>query len=196
MVLDNNTPNVLQAIKVLRDGGIVIFPTDTAFGIGCRIDSTFSVDRLFRLRHRPITQAMPVLVSSESMALPYLTSPSSIVRHLMKTYWPGGLTIVAPCDIDTVYSPIRGGTNAIGLRMPSHETTLSMIMGVGVPVLGPSANFHGAATPFSIKDIDKRLIKLVDFVLEGVSDTHVASTVVDCTIKPYTIIRQGAVVLP
>ncbi len=188
--------DVVKAIQVLNDGGIVIFPTDTAFGIGCRIDNHDAVDRLFQLRKRPRTQALPVLVSSESMALPYFTSPSNVVRHLMKTYWPGGLTIIAPCDVHKVYSPIRGGTKAVGLRMPNYEVTLSMISSVGVPIVGPSANFHGKKTPFTFNDLDEALVKLADFVLIGDCYGTSSSTVVDCTIEPYTIVRRGAVLLP
>ena len=187
---------ILQAVRVLHQGGIVIFPTDTAFGIGCRIDNPKAVDRLFHIRKRPRTQALPVLVDSIDMALPYFVEPPRIVRHLMKTYWPGGLTIVSQCDTNRIYSPIRGGTNTVGLRMPNHEQTLAMIAGVGVPVVGPSANFHGEQTPFSLKDLDKHLISLVDFVLDGTCFVKTSSTVVDCTTDPYTIIRQGAVVLP
>lgn len=185
--------DIVKAIKIVRDGGIVIYPTDTAFGIGCRIDRPDAVDRLFKLRKRPMIQAMPVLVSSIDMALPYFDAPSNIVRHLMKTYWPGALTIVAGCKKDLIYSPIRGGGDTIGLRMPNHETTLEIIKGVGVPILGSSANFHGAPTPYRFEDLDPELIKLVDGVLQGKSVVKQASTVVDCSVDPYRIIRQGAV---
>ena len=84
-----------RAIKILNNGGIIIFPTDTAFGIGCRMDNFHAVERLFKLRRRPVTQATPVLVSSMDMAEYYLYSPlPDNVRHLMKKYWPGPLTIV------------------------------------------------------------------------------------------------------
>lgn len=184
-----------QAINILKAGGIVIYPTDTAFGIGCRIDQSESVDRLFRIRKRPITQATPVLVDSIGMALPYLDSQSQIVRRLMEKHWPGGLTIVVPCKKNLVYSPIRGGSDTIGLRMPDHETTLALIRGVGVPILGPSANFHGDPTPYSSDDINPELIKLVDFVVLGTCIVKQASTVVDCSVDPIRIIRQGAVTL-
>lgn len=195
MKMHTDITKILHAVRVLNDGGIVIFPTDTAFGIGCRVDRPKAVDRLFAIRKRPLTQALPVLVDSHEMALPYFIEPSSIVRHLMKTYWPGALTIVSTCDTNRIYSPIRGGTNTVGLRMPNHEQILSMIAGVGVPIVGPSANFHGEKTPFALKDLDKHLLSLVDFVLEGKCLGTMSSTVVDCTTDPYTIIRQGAVLL-
>jgi L-threonylcarbamoyladenylate synthase len=184
-----------QAIKVVKQGGVIIYPTDTAFGIGCRIDNPASVDRLFSLRRRPLDMATPVLVSSIEMALAYFDNPSKIVRRLMKINWPGALTIVAPCKTALVYSPIRGNGKTIGLRMPNHATALSIINCVGVPVLGTSANFHGKPTPYSVSDLDPELVKLVDFVVEGECSVKQASTVVDCSVDPYKILRQGAVIL-
>lgn len=184
-----------QAIEIVRNGGIIIYPTDTAFGIGCRIDDQKAVDRLFKIRKRPRTQAMPVLVSSKEMALAYLDSPSNIVRRMMDVHWPGALTIVAPCKQNLVYSPIRGSGDTVGLRMPNHEAILAIIRGVGVPILGPSANFHGAPTPYRQADLDPELVKLVDLVVPGQCKAGDISTVVDCTVIPYRIIRQGAVKL-
>jgi len=182
-----------KAIEVLKNGGIVIFPTDTAFGIGCRIDDKKAVDRLFEIRKRPLTQATPILVSSIEQALPYLDSPSDIVRHFMETHWPGALTIITPCDIDKIYSPIRGGGDTVGIRMPDHSDILTVIAAVGVPVLGPSANMHGEKTPFSVDELDLKLVEQVDYVLPGTCTKRQVSTVVDCTRDPYSILRQGVV---
>lgn len=198
--------NIQKAIKILNDGGIIIYPTDTAFGIGCRIDDHAAVDRLFALRRRPVTQAMPVLVASDAMALAYFDSPYDIVRRLMREHWPGALTIVAPCKKELIYSPIRAGGKTVGLRMPNHSTILEMIKRVGVPILGPSANFHGQPTPYGFQDLDPELIKLVDLVVparlpapersdggQGECTVKQTSTVVDCSVEPYKILRQGAV---
>jgi len=184
---------IQQAIKVLEDGGIVIFPTDTAFGIGCRIDDHAAVDRLFDIRKRPVTQATPVLVASFEDALPYLNSPSDIVRHFMKTYWPGALTIIARCKKNIIYSPIRGGGETIGIRMPDHPGLRRVITEVGCPILGPSANFHGGNTPFLFEDLDPELVRQVDFVFPGICKKKSVSTVIDCSVDPYVVLRQGAV---
>lgn len=187
--------HISRAVRVLSQGGIIIFPTDTAFGIGCRLDNPTSVDRLFSIRERPLTQAMPVLVDSIDMALVYLDHPTDIVRRMMQAHWPGGLTIVAPCKENLVYSPIRGSVKTIGVRQPDHETTIRIIRGAGVPILGSSANFHGKATPFLFTDLDPELTALVDYVVPGVGKTTTASTVVDTTRTPAVIIRLGAVQL-
>ena len=192
-MVDNT--QIQQAISVLNSGGIVVFPTDTAFGVGCRIDNRDAIDRIFTIRNRPETQALPVLVSSIDQALAYFIHPSDIVRHLMETYWPGGLTIVDYCKKNMVLSPIRGGGETIGIRFPNHSVPKRLIDGVGVPIVGPSANFHGKPTPFTFNSLDPEFIKLVDFVIPGECNGHMTSTVVDCTTNPYTIIRQGAVIL-
>lgn len=187
--------NTDEAIRMLNEGGIIIYPTDTAFGMGCRIDRHDAVDRFFAIRKRPINKPTPILVSSQDMALTYFDSPSQIVRRLMDDYWPGALTIVAAGKKELLYSPIRGDGDAVGIRMPDHETILTIIAEVGVPIIGSSANFHGAPTPYRIEDFDPDLMKLVDGVVPGVCKVGIASTVVDCTTDPYTIIREGTVTL-
>jgi L-threonylcarbamoyladenylate synthase len=186
--------NINEAIHILKQGGIVIYPTDTAFGIGCRIDDEKSVERLFKLRKRPENQPTPVLVGSLEMALDYLLSPiSNNVRHLMGKYWPGALTIVYPCLVDKVPPLVRGKGKNLGVRMPDHDVAVTLINGVGVPILGPSANFHGESTPYSFGQLDGKLIKLIDYVIPGRGKTGNVSTVVDCSVKPWKILRQGAI---
>lgn len=187
-----NTVN--QAISILKSGGIGIFPTDTAFAIGCRIDRENSVRRLFELRKRPHEKAVPVLVDSIEMAQGYLQPiPEDVRTNLMEKYWPGGLTIVLHCKTEKIPDLVRGGGETIGVRIPNNTICLDLIKGVGVPILGPSANFNGAKTPFSFEELDPELAKLVDFVLPGKCSLKQASTVVDCTVKPCKIIREGAV---
>src|SRR5690348_10879973 len=102
--------DVAKAIEVLKDGGIVIFPTDTAFGIGCRIDDEDAVKRLFTIRKRPETKAVPVLVSSLHMAQKYVQEvPQDVIEKLIKPFWPGALTIVLSCKKEMIPDLVRGG---------------------------------------------------------------------------------------
>ncbi len=185
---------IQQAIAVLQQGGIVIFPTDTAFGIGCRIDDEKAIKKLFALRRRPETQAVPVLVEKIAMAREYWTTiPEEVEQNLLKKYWPGALTVILHCQTEKVPELVRGGKDNIGLRMPDHDTALALIRGIGVPLIGTSANFHTFPTPYTFTDLDKELVSLVDFVVEGECQTKLASTVIDCTVSPWHIVRDGAV---
>ena len=183
-----------KAIEILKEGGIVIFPTDTAFGIGCRMDDEEAVRRLFYVRKRPETQATPVLVDGIEMAQEYLQPiPTDVRKELMEKYWPGALTIILRCVRVKVPKLVRGGGDTLGVRMPDHPTILSIIKGVGAPILGPSANFHGEKTPFTLEDIDKQLIQLVDFVVPGKCEGRDASTVIDCSAEQWRLVRKGAI---
>jgi L-threonylcarbamoyladenylate synthase len=187
--MDND---IEKASQIVRNGGIIIFPTDTAFGIGCRMDRNDSVEKLFRIRKRPTSQATPVLVSSVEMARDLVEKMPAEVETLMEKNWPGPLTIILPAKKDKVLSLVRGGSDNVGVRMPNNDIILEIINRVGVPVLGPSANFHGEETPYETKDLDKDLVKLVDYVLKGKSLFKKPSTVLDCSKKPWNIIRKGA----
>jgi L-threonylcarbamoyladenylate synthase len=186
--------DVQKAIEILKNGGIVIFPTDTAFGIGCRIDDTEAVKRLFTIRKRPETKAVPVLISSLHMAEEYVEEISQeVIEKLINPYWPGAVTVVLKSKTDNVPSQVRGGGETIGLRVPDHLTPLALINGVGVPILGTSANFAGEETPYIFERLNRELVKLVDYVVPGECHSKKASTVIDCTQIPWKVLRQGAV---
>lgn len=183
---------ISQALSVLNDGGIVIYPTDTAFGIGCRIDREDAIERLFVLRKRPLVKATPVLVDTAQMAKRYATIKDTVLRDLIEPYWPGALTIILPCKKKAVPKLVRGGGKTVGLRIPNHAIARQLIRGVGVGILGPSANFHGEKTPYSVSDLDPKLISLVDYVVPGECTICQASTVIDCSKIPWSIVRQGS----
>ncbi len=187
---------IYEAVRILNEGGIVIFPTDTAYGIGCRMDNEDSVERLFSIRKRPQSQATPVLFNSIEMMKDYLLDiPKEVKEKLMDKYWPGALTIVLPCKTEKISRLVRGNSNNLGVRIPDNDITLSIIKKAGVGVLGPSANFYGEKTPYNFEDLDPELVSLVDFVVNGECKLKQTSTVVDCSVKPWQIIREGAVKL-
>lgn len=185
--------DIEQATQIIKDGGVGIFPTDTAFGVGCRIDNESAVQRLFRIRKRPVTLAAPILVNSIDMAQTYLKPINDDVLALMKKYWPGALTIVYPCILEKVPNLVRGGGTTLGVRLPKSDIVQQLINGVGVPILGPSANFHAEKTAYRKEDLNLTLIDLVDFVIEGETTAGNVSTVIDCSQKPWKILREGAV---
>jgi len=187
---------IKEAIDILNKGGIVIYPTDTAFAIGCKVSDEKAVERLFQLRRRPETKAVPVLIDSLEMARRYVTDIPIVVREeLMEKYWPGALTIVLPCLSDNVASLVLGGGKTIGLRIPNHSVAREIIRGVGEGIIGCSANFAGDATPYTFENLDPELITLVDCVVSGKATLQQTSTVVDCSVEPWKILREGAIKL-
>ena len=190
MIVDLN-----KAIEIVKNGGILIYPTDTAFGIGCRIDDEKAVEKLFNLRKRPTDKAVPALFASIGKVKDYVLPFEKNVEDLMKKYWPGALTIVLKCKTEKIPNLVRGGGDSLGVRIPNYDSILDLISAVGVPLVGTSANFAGQATPFKSEDLDPNLISLADGILIGRSKGESSSTVIDCTQKEWKILRQGSIKL-
>ena len=184
---------IKKAIDVFRDGGIVIFPTDTAIGIGCRIDNVKSARKVFDIKKRNYNNPLLALVSSMEMARNYVPIPSDVKSKLLDKYWPGGLTVFLKCDLKKVPSIVRSGRDSLAIRLPDHKDIRNIIEEVGVPILATSANFSGGTTPYSISEVDKELLSKADFVLNGKCTFGEQSTIVDCTVEPWKIVREGAV---
>ncbi len=184
---------IQQAIEILKNGGVGIFPTDTVYGVGCRLDDERALKRLFALRNRPEEKAVLAVVDSVEMAEKYVTIPEEVRLQLIKKYWPGGLTIVLPCNREKVPEIARGGGMTLGVRQTSHPVLLELIKEIGVPLVAPSANFAGEPTPKTFEEVDKKLLDMVDFAINLPSGGNVASTVIDCSVTPWKILREGAV---
>ena len=183
-----------QAIEVLKKGGIVVFPTETAFGIGCRMDDGKAVARLIELRHRPKGKPFLVLAASLAMAKKYWQKLPFKVESLAKKFWPGPLTIVFFCKQKLVPDVVRAGGETLGIRVSPHKTARHLIESIGVPILAPSANFAGEETAYHFSDLDSAFLKQVDFVLQApCGRLKEPSTVIDCTQKPWKILREGVI---
>lgn len=186
--------NLQQAIEVLRKGGIVIFPTETAFGVGCRMDDEKAVRRLIKIRRREEGKPFLVLAASLAMAKKYWQKLPARIEALAKKFWPGPLTIIFFCQKDLVPASVRAGGETLGIRVPPHEIARQLVEGVGVPILAPSANFSGQPAPFKFPDLDPELIKKVDYVLKApCGQFKKPSTVIDVTKTPFQILREGAI---
>lgn len=182
-----------DATESLKGGEIGIFPTDTAYGIGCRIDNINSVRKIYKLRNRPEEKALLALVSSLDMAREYVTITEDVQKRLINKYWPGGLTIILNCNIEKVPGIVRANGETLAVRWPEHSQLCEIIEEVGVPIVAPSANFSGQSTPFSIDEVDRTLLKAVDFIIEGVCTMRGVSTIINATVNPWRIVRQGVV---
>jgi L-threonylcarbamoyladenylate synthase len=186
---------IQQTIEVFKNGGIVVFPTDTAYGIGCRMDTVVSVQKVYEIRHRPAEKAVLVLVSDIEMAKKYIEISDEVQKKLIEKYWPGGLTIILPAKTENVLSEVRAGGSTLAVRMPAHEELRNVIGEVGVPVIAPSANFAGEKTPHTFEEIDPKLLKEVDYVWKGECLLQGQSTLVDTTVTPWKVVRTGVVTI-
>ena len=171
-------------LATFKKGGVVIFPTDTVYGIGCRYDSQKAIDKIHRIKGTPKTQHFPILVGN-SMQVEKIAQINESAKNLMKKHWPGGLTIILRS---------KNGKEKIAFRMPDLDSLRNIIEEVG-PIIGTSANFHTQPAPRSDEELDPKLVSLADYVIKGECIGGRESTVVDTTVYPPKILRQGAIQL-
>jgi len=184
---------VAQAASVLRAGGLVAFPTDTLYALGADASNPLAIERLFAAKGRSRKAPIPLLVADLTMAIQLIGELPDAAVRLAKRYWPGPLTLVlwAPRGVCTL---LTAGTGRIGLRVPDAAVALALIRCFGSPVTGTSANRSGGKDPLNADEVLRQLGDRVDLVLdEGPVNGGSSSTVVDVTISPPVIVRQGPI---
>ena len=187
--------DVDHAADTVRQGGVILFPTDTVWGIGCRADNKKAVERIFTIKKRPLIQPLQVLIADFDDLDQIVTDVSPTARELMERFWPGGLTIILPAKENVLAPLVIGEGQTVGVRLPNHQLARQLVRAVGVPLAATSANIHGEKTPVIRKDLTADIVSQIDFVLAGPEGFGVESTVVDATVEPIRIVRQGAVKL-
>jgi L-threonylcarbamoyladenylate synthase len=187
------TEQVSKAAAVLGRGGIVAYPTDTVYGLGADIYNDEAVKRVFAAKERPLDLPFPVLIANIEQLDDLAAGQTAFSGALAARFWPGGLTIIfnkAP----GLRSLALAGGGKVGVRMPSHPAALQMIRELGRPIVGTSANIHDGAIALTAGDVRRELGNRVDFILDaGRSPGGRESTVVDVTVNPPAILRQGPV---
>ena len=172
------------AAGVIRRGGLVAFPTETVYGIAASLGSRKAISRLSRAKNRPGNKPYTVHIAGVNIIRKMGCRITKRAKALMDRYWPGPLTIV----LRSRY----GGT--VGFRMPANLVALRLIAGVKVPIVAPSANPGGSKPPVRASQVLKRLGGMVDIVIDaGPAEIGVESTVVDMSVEPFKVLREGAI---
>lgn len=181
----SQSKELAKAAEIIKKGGVVVFPTDTVYGIGANFADQQALEKIYKIKGTEKKQQFPVLVKSISQAQE-IVDLGKTAQDLAEKYWPGGLTIIAQS---------KSTKGKIGVRQPNHVVPVSIIKMANTPIIGTSANFHGQKTPTNMGDLDPKFTKLVDYVVLGECKNAIESTVVDTTVDPPKILRQGAVKL-
>jgi tRNA threonylcarbamoyl adenosine modification protein (Sua5/YciO/YrdC/YwlC family) len=191
---ENPSAEVINlAATVLRDGGIVVFPTETVYGLGALADSKCGPHEIFEVKVRPVGLPIPLLVETEDALDTWGKDVPEYAHNLAREFWPGAVTLVVKAS-DRVPRDFRATDGTIGLRSPDHEVVLELLAASGGPIFATSANTHGNPAPGSFDEVEPRIIAAADMVLDGGETQHqVASTVVLCTGPEPVIVREGAV---
>ena len=182
-----------EAARVLGRGGLVAFPTETFYGLGAAALDRRAVRRVFEVKGRPASMPLLVLVDSEAMVGRVAPEIPARARALITRHWPGALTLVLRAAAG-LPAELTAGTGTVGVRLPAHPTARALVRALGAPVTAPSANPTGAEPPTTAGAVLAHFGDALDLVLDGGPTPGGApSTVVDVTVDPPRVIRQGAV---
>ena len=191
----SNEPDVGRAVRVLRRGGLVAFPTETVYGLGADAESDDALARLYAVKGRPTDHPVIVHLGDAGRIDEWAASVSDAARALTARFWPGPLTVVVPAA-PRVSRVATGGLDTVGLRVPDHPVALALLDAFGGGVAAPSANRFGRVSPTSAGAVVRDLGGDVDLVLDGgPCSVGVESTIVDCTAPAPVVLRVGGVTL-
>jgi L-threonylcarbamoyladenylate synthase len=184
---------VERAIRILKNGGIVAFPTDTIYGLGANAFNEDAVLRIYEAKIRPRNFALTLLLADTSQIKLVAENIPKIAWKLAEKFMPGALTIVLNKSM-AVSNMITGEGNTVAVRIPNHPVPIALVKGLGAPITGTSANISGGNNPLTAEDVFKQLRYRVDMIIDGGRcPIGVSSTVLDLTTDPPKIIREGAI---
>jgi L-threonylcarbamoyladenylate synthase len=181
------------AVHCLLEGGVVAFPTDTLYGLAAAASNDRAVKRLFEVKSRPPDRALPILIESIDDAEVVATDIPSGARILMAAFWPGGLTLVLRRHPRFRSLALVGG-ETVAVRVPDHPVALELLRRLREPMTGTSANLSGLPGPRTAEEVHRQLGHRVDLIVDGgPCPGGIESTVIDCTVDPPRLLREGAV---
>lgn len=185
--------NLKEPAQIIQEGGIVIFPTETVYGIGVNGLNETAIKKLYEVKQRPTNKPISLLVNSIEMIEKVAKDITEIEYDLIKRFLPGPLTIVLKKK-DIVPDIVTAGFDTIGIRMPENEIALKLIEYAGVPIATPSANISGRPSGTNLKAIMKDFNDKVDYFIDGgISKIGVASTIVQVVNDNPYILRKGKI---
>ena len=197
MVKDPEAPEsreiLRRAARILKSGGLVVFPTETVYGLGADATDSDAAGRIYAAKGRPADNPLIVHVASADDVSRYAVETEES-RRLMQVFWPGPLTVVLPAR-ETIPSTVTAGLPTVAIRCPSHPVARALLMEVGIPIAAPSANLSGSPSPTCARHVADDMMGRVDMILDG-GDCEIgleSTIVMPDKDGGLTLLRPGAV---
>ena len=183
--------HIKTIVDCLLDGGVIIYPTDTIYGLGCDIFQQKAIQRICRIKNvNPQKAQLSFVCNDLSDLSKYTKSISTPLYRLLKNYLPGPYTFILPASRE-VPKILQSKKSTIGLRVPNNVIAQTIVENVGHPLLSASLPGEMVEEYTDTERMYENFKKLVDIVIDGGPGGMKPSTVVDCTTEPYEVIRQG-----
>ncbi len=183
--------SIAAAVRILYEGGIVAFPTDTVYGVGAHAFVLDAVSKLYAVKIRPPDKAIPLLIAGVDILPQVARYIPPAAYELAERFWPGALSLVLRRSL-TVSDEITAGGDTVAVRVPDHLVTQALLKALGAPLAATSANLSGQTPAINAEQVLAQLDGRIDLLLDGGDcPGGVASTVLDLTISPIRVLRPG-----
>lgn len=184
--------NIKQAAKIIQQGGTVIFPTETVYGLGADALNPDAVIKIFHIKQRPEFYPLIIHIQDKNDVYRLSKNVNTLAEKLMERFWPGSLTLVLEKS-DLVPDIVSAGSNTVGIRMPSNKVALELMRLAKTPIAGTSANMSGYLSPTNAQSAFEQIGNKVDFCLdEGETEKGIESTVISLVDEPM-VLRLGSI---
>jgi L-threonylcarbamoyladenylate synthase len=184
---------IARAVEILRQGGLVAFPTETVYGLGSDASNEAAVRRIFAVKHRPADHPLIVHIPDASHLAHWAAMVPEVAARLAAAFWPGPLTLVLK-RAPGVLQAVTGGQDTVALRVPHHPLALDLLRAFGNGIAAPSANRFGRLSPTSAAHVRAELGDEVDLILDGGEcAVGIESTIVDVTVSQPRVLRPGGI---
>lgn len=185
--------SVRRIADVITQGGVIVYPTDTIYGIGVNAFDDEAIKRVFALKQRDLAKPLLVIVHNLDMVKLLVSTIPVVAHRLIERFWPGPLTILFPA-VEHISNKLAAGTGKIGIRIPDNRLCLELVSFCGKPITSTSANVSGGANPMSVQQVADSICSNVDVIIDGgMLKSSVPSTVVDVTTGDVVIVREGVI---
>ena len=180
-----------KAVETLREGGLVVFPTETVYGLGANASNPAAVRKIFEVKGRPPDHPVIVHLDHQRYLHRWVSSMPAAAERLAAMFWPGPLTLILPKG-ENVNDIVTGGQNSIGVRIPSHPMAQQLLTAFGGGIAAPSANRYGRLSPTKPEHVRDELGDAVHVILDG-GDAPIGleSTIVSCLDNEVRLLRPG-----
>ena len=182
-----------RGVSILKQGGLVAFPTDTVYGLGACANLYRAVERVYQVKGRPQNMALPLLLADTPQISEVAESVPQIAWLLAHNFLPGALTLVLPKS-NSVPDIITAGGKTVAVRIPAHPVPVALAEGLGAPIVGTSANLSGKPSALTAEEVYTQFGDKIDLVIDGGRcPGSRESTIVDVTGEVAKVLREGAI---
>lgn len=183
--------NIEELTKIINEGKLAIIPTDTVYGIIGDATNENTIHNVFKVKKRPYTKPLIIMVSSIQMLKEYTRKLSDLENKLIEEYWPGPLTILLPKN-NKISNYITNDSPLVGIRLPKDKELLELINKLNKPLISTSANITGTETITNINMLEDEMIKQIPYIYDKGEILNPASTIVKVENDKVIILREGS----